>query len=79
MAVTKGLRRFCMILCHTMVRPLSCGKVGWKSTLPGAVIMGLVSELISIAKSSSNSEFVIQEVCSGIQLLFALTSCFDNS
>lgn len=65
MAVSKGLRRLCLILCHTTVRPLSCGKVGWKGTLSGiAGIMGLVSELISrlaskIAKSSSNFENLI--------------------
>lgn len=57
MAASKGLRRFCLVLCHTIVRPLSCGKGGQKGTLPGIVgIMDLVSELISIAKSSSNLE-----------------------
>ena len=77
MAVSKGLSRFCLLLCHTIARPLSCGKVDWKGTLSGVVgIMGLFSELVNllskkIAKSSSNFEHLIGwEVCSGIQLLF---------
>lgn len=86
MAVSKGLSRFCLFLCRTIDRPLPCGRVDWKGTLSGIVrIMGLSSELIGllankIAKSSSKFENLIGwEVCSGIQLLFALTSHFDNS
>lgn len=67
------MSRFCLLLCHTVARPLSCGKVDWKGTLSGIVgIMGLFSELISlpadkIAKSKSNFENLIGlEVCRGI-------------
>lgn len=75
------LWQFCLVLCHTIARPLFCGKADWKGTLSGIIgIMGLFSEFLTllamkIGKSSSNLENLIGwEVCSGIQLLFVLTS-----
>lgn len=86
MAECKGLSRFCLLLCHTIARPLSCGKVDWKGTLSGIVgIMGLFSEIVSLptdkmVKSSSDFENLIRwEVCRGCCLHWPTILIADDS
>lgn len=60
--MSKGLSRFCLLLCCTRAKPWCCRKVDWKCTILDIVgIMGLFSQLVGLlekkmAKSSSNLE-----------------------